>query len=227
MDYETKIYLDKFIEAIEELNSPDWWTIILTIINIAAFIFVAITQIRLQKQQKAMQAVVLYDRLFKVLQSIESEATQLIFSIAYFYEKDSIVGKTYDKTYWEREMRKIEKLQCDLSESNIELINPKGDSKVKEKLQYEFLLDSMWHLTLWMRMNCESPKIISISTLNQDYIITNGIPYLVNSINEGLNNEKTTETLSFNDKFQLFLNCRKSVLNLKTLSAISKICNIS
>lgn len=33
MDYETKIYLDKLIEAVEELNSPDWWAIGITVVN--------------------------------------------------------------------------------------------------------------------------------------------------------------------------------------------------
>ena len=55
MDYETKLYLDKVIETIEKLDSPDWWIIILTIVNIGAFVFVAITQIKLQKQQTKLQ----------------------------------------------------------------------------------------------------------------------------------------------------------------------------
>ena len=52
MDYETKLYLDNLIEAIK---SPDWWIIILTAINIGAFVFVAYTQIKLQKQQTQLQ----------------------------------------------------------------------------------------------------------------------------------------------------------------------------
>jgi hypothetical protein len=59
MDYETKLYLDKVIETIEKLDSPDWWTIgitsVLTIINIGAFVFVAWTQIKIQKHQTKLQ----------------------------------------------------------------------------------------------------------------------------------------------------------------------------
>ena len=55
MDYETKIYLDKLIEAIEKLDSPDWWMIVLTVINIVAFVFVACTQIKIQKHQTKLQ----------------------------------------------------------------------------------------------------------------------------------------------------------------------------
>ena len=56
MDYEIRLLLNKLVVAIDELNSPDWWIIVLTTINIVAFILVAITQIRQQKQQTRLQA---------------------------------------------------------------------------------------------------------------------------------------------------------------------------
>ena len=66
MDYETQIQLNKLVEGIdgvsgqlerlaENASSPDWWIIILTLINIGAFIFVACTQIKQQKQQIKLQ----------------------------------------------------------------------------------------------------------------------------------------------------------------------------
>lgn len=55
MDYEIRLLLNKLVVAIDELNSPDWWIIVLTTINIVAFILVAITQIRQQKQQTRLQ----------------------------------------------------------------------------------------------------------------------------------------------------------------------------
>ena len=60
MDYETKIYLDKLVEAV---NSPDWWTILLTAINTIAVIVIAVAQIRLQKRQAKAQEYDLYRRL--------------------------------------------------------------------------------------------------------------------------------------------------------------------
>lgn len=56
IDYEIRLLLNKLVVAIDELNSPDWWIIVLTTINIVAFILVAITQIRQQKQQTRLQA---------------------------------------------------------------------------------------------------------------------------------------------------------------------------
>lgn len=55
MDYETKIYLDKLVEAIEKPDGPDWWIVVLTIINIGAFVLVAWTQIKIQKHQTKLQ----------------------------------------------------------------------------------------------------------------------------------------------------------------------------
>lgn len=59
MDYETKIYLDKLTEAVEELNSPDWWSIAATFF--AAVVAAGITwhlgkrQNKLQQQQVEIQ----------------------------------------------------------------------------------------------------------------------------------------------------------------------------
>ncbi len=56
MDYETKIYLDKLIEAI---NRPDWWTIgitsAITVINAAIMAWIAWNQYKLQQQQLKLQ----------------------------------------------------------------------------------------------------------------------------------------------------------------------------
>lgn len=70
MDYETKIYLDKFIEAVEKLDSPDWWTISLTIINTIAVIIIACIQIRIQIKQNKLarynENIELYNNVKKI-----------------------------------------------------------------------------------------------------------------------------------------------------------------
>ena len=78
MDYATKILLDNLVEAVEKLNHPDWGMIVLTAINIGAFIFVAVTQIRLQKQQTKLQEQQakaqeygLYFRLYKAIRNLD------------------------------------------------------------------------------------------------------------------------------------------------------------
>ena len=71
MDYETKLILRDLIEAIEKLDSPDWGTIILTIINIGAFIWVAVTQIKLQRLQVRQPEYDIYRRLYSVIYAID------------------------------------------------------------------------------------------------------------------------------------------------------------
>lgn len=68
MDYETKILLNKLVEAV---NSPDWWTILLTAINTIAVIVIAVAQIRLQKRQAKAQEYDLYRRLFSQVYELD------------------------------------------------------------------------------------------------------------------------------------------------------------
>lgn len=121
MDYETKIYLDKLIEAVGKLNTPDWWTIILTIINIVAFIFVAYTQIKLQEQQTKLQEqqnmqqeYSLYNRLYKLVKTMDFLIAEHMSTSFYYYgllrgtapkpfaEKKSQVSECIEKldNYW-------------------------------------------------------------------------------------------------------------------------------
>lgn len=64
MDYETKIYLDKLIAAIEKHDGPDWWIVGLTIINTLAVIAIAFLQNRIQRQQIKVQEYEVYRKLY-------------------------------------------------------------------------------------------------------------------------------------------------------------------
>ena len=98
MDYETNILLNTLIEAVEKLNSPDWWIIVLTVVNIGAFVFVAWTQIKIQKQQTKLQErqtkaqeYEVYKRLYILINKINLQIENLIFTVFTFYipERDS------------------------------------------------------------------------------------------------------------------------------------------
>ena len=79
MDYETKILFDRLIEAID---SPDWWTIALTIINTIAVIGIAIVQIRMQKRQTKLQEHDMYKKLYSLIYSIHDICNSIIRFIA-------------------------------------------------------------------------------------------------------------------------------------------------
>lgn len=143
MDYETKIYFDKLVEAVEKLNQPDWWMIILTAINIGAFIFVAATQIRLQKQQTSIQH---YDKcklLYKLIGNIHQSANFLIFQICGYLSDLSFNGAISD--YFEYQKSNISSLsnQLDENATDIDLILPR---QYVNRLDYSHLLRSMYLL---------------------------------------------------------------------------------
>ena len=103
MDYETQIQLNKLVEGIdgvsgqlerlaENASSPDWWIIILTLINIGAFIFVACTQIKqqkqqikLQEQQAKAQEYELYISLYRVVKNMDLLMAEHITTLIAYY----------------------------------------------------------------------------------------------------------------------------------------------
>ena len=92
MNEETQILLKELVESVKNLeglveavNSPDWWMIVLTIINIGAFIFVAYTQIKLQKQQTELQEqqtknqeYAVYYKLFSIINDANGVINNLL-----------------------------------------------------------------------------------------------------------------------------------------------------
>lgn len=78
MDYETKLYLDNLIEAI---NRPDWWSVILSAISTIAVIVIAVVQIRLQKQQTKAQEYSRYKELYSIIYDIDLLINHFLFSI--------------------------------------------------------------------------------------------------------------------------------------------------
>ncbi len=67
MDYETKIYLDNLIEAVEKLDSPDWWAIGITVVNALIMIWLGWKQYTLQKQQTNAQEFDTYRNLYNII----------------------------------------------------------------------------------------------------------------------------------------------------------------
>lgn len=78
MDHETKILLNKLIEAVD---SPDWWVIGLTIINTLAVITIAVVQILMQRQQMRIQKQESYKDINKLIQTIHSKTDSLLHNI--------------------------------------------------------------------------------------------------------------------------------------------------
>ena len=67
MTNETQIYLDKLVEAVEKLDSPDWWAIGITVVNALIMIWLGWKQYTLQKQQTNAQEFSTYRNLYNVI----------------------------------------------------------------------------------------------------------------------------------------------------------------
>lgn len=155
MDNETQIMLEKLVDAVNKLNHPDLWIIILTAINIIAFILVACTQIYLQKQQHQLQkkqtSIQYYDkckRLYQLIGDIHRSANFLIFQICGYLNDLSFNGAILD--YFEHQKTNILSLcdQIDENATDIDLILPK---EYVNRLDYAHLLQSMYFLVDSMR----------------------------------------------------------------------------
>ncbi len=81
MDYETKIYLEKLIEAID---SPDWWAIgislVVAIINLSIMFWLGWRQYQIQRQQTYLQEqqaqkqeFEIYSQLYKIVKKTDVE----------------------------------------------------------------------------------------------------------------------------------------------------------
>lgn len=80
MDYESKILLNRLVEKVDELNSPDWWVIGITVVNALIMAWLGWRQYKLQKQQTKLQEQQvlqqeydIYSKLYKLVKRADVE----------------------------------------------------------------------------------------------------------------------------------------------------------
>lgn len=81
MDYETKIYLDNLIEAVEKLNSPDWWTIGITVVNALIMIWLGWKQYKIQLQQNKLTRYNENKQLYSLIKDINTNSRRILMEI--------------------------------------------------------------------------------------------------------------------------------------------------
>lgn len=103
MDYETKIYLDKLIEAVEELNSPDWWIIGITAINAMIMIWLGYNQYKLQKRQTKAVEFETYQALYNFIIKANKEIEAFMLNVCcVLWESDrgsSVINNRLNSIY--------------------------------------------------------------------------------------------------------------------------------
>lgn len=113
MDYETKLLLNKLVEAVEELNSPDWWTIGITVVNALIMIWLGWKQYKLQEQQNKLarydENIALYNNIKRIhwyVQYVFRNINYTLENIKYnktYFDKDITTFKELRKWFMENE----------------------------------------------------------------------------------------------------------------------------
>ena len=220
MDYETKIYLDKLIEAI---NRPDWWTIGITSAMTAIMAWIAWNQYKLQKRQAALQAYESYKPTYELFLSIQKMADSLIYTVAYHFSEDAL----YRYKGWEDILEELQKIKENMhsQERQIEMQLSSLGLSIKEYIKYSFLVKSMFYL---VEKIDEENNIISLDTIEYQDVKNGGTAYLIDKIRQTINrgNIDKEPLKSLKKRFQFFISCREEVVKDKTLSIIKKKCKI-
>ena len=90
------MYLDKLIEAVEELNSPDWWTIGITVVNALIMIWLGWRQYKLQQQQTKQQDYEPNKELLVIIKGIDNQIEHHLYTLFYMLidgVKSSIISR--------------------------------------------------------------------------------------------------------------------------------------
>ena len=125
MDYETKILLNNLVDEVERLNSPDWWTIGITIVNALIMVWLGWRQYKLQQrqtklqeQQTLQQEYDIYSRLYKLVKNADVEIDHFLDEIT-----DSlgvIPSRKAENGFLKLKLDYVEKLRKELEENAID-----------------------------------------------------------------------------------------------------------
>lgn len=172
MDYETKLILQDLIEAIEKPDGPDWWMIVLTVINIVAFVFVAWTQIKIQKhqiklqeQQTKAQEYAVYKQLYSMIYEADFLINNFLFSLfAAVIDRPNIdliknsIAEDY-KRYHNAERQLMQHIV------DFKLKMPNGEQYMRE---YQSALIQMASITLLLDRILHDPKGLQMNPSEEE-----------------------------------------------------------
>lgn len=114
MDYETKILLNRLVDEVEKLNSPDWWVIGITVVNALIVAWLGWRQYKLQQRQTKQQEYELYRRIYNCVYSIHTKAYGIAIAVYVGLSK-------CDKIYWENFKKEIFELNKEIKDISVDL----------------------------------------------------------------------------------------------------------
>ena len=165
-------------ELVEAVNSPDWWTIGITVINALIMVWLGYNQYRLQKRQTQLQELQTrqqdyetYKKLYVLLSSANAEIDSFLFNL-----NDSLWEPRYaiDKEYLKRKQKYIDTLWKDLSDSYIDY-ELKFSKETFNKSGYLRILSLMSRLIQQTLMSLEKGEVIIAQGTQRIPIIDNKV----------------------------------------------------
>ena len=125
MDYETKILLHRLVEEVEQLNSPDWWVIGITVVNALIMAWLGWgqyklqqRQTKLQEQQILQQEYEIYSKLYKLVKRADVEIDYFLNEIV---ESLGVIrSKRADNGFLKLKLDYIERICNDLEQNAID-----------------------------------------------------------------------------------------------------------
>jgi hypothetical protein len=118
MDYETKLLLNRLVQGVEELNSPDWWVIGITVVNAIIMAWLAWRQYKLQQQQVRQQEYDIYSQLYKLVKRADAE---IDFFLDEIIESLGIIPwKKAENGFLKQKLDYIERLCKELEDNSVD-----------------------------------------------------------------------------------------------------------
>ena len=175
MDYETKILLNRLIEAID---SPDGWTIALTIINTIAVVVIAGIQIwmqwqqtKLQKRQTETQEYELYRNLAYIIKEIHFESKFVIFDVFRYMRSEIPISP--NNNHWRVKLNKYNDLNKQLENCCVD-IELKFSKSFIDIDAYKYVLTSMIYFSSYFEKILLENKVtriyLGMMTIEKPYI---------------------------------------------------------
>lgn len=136
----------QFEELIDALNSPDWWSIGITIVNALIMVWLGISQYKLQKRQTELQQrqteaqeYEIYKRLYLLLVQVHSEVNEFMHNVSF-----GTWGTYYqaDKGLLMRKEKFINQLKNDLTTNYVDY-ELKFSQDLFDKEAYSQILNTM------------------------------------------------------------------------------------
>ena len=113
MDSEVCVLLEELVEA---SNRPDWWTIVITVVNAVIMTWLGISQYKLQKRQTDAQEYELYRSVYLLINNVQTEIDEFL---------TNLLNATWepiskDKDFLRRKKKYIDSLRDELSSKLID-----------------------------------------------------------------------------------------------------------